>query len=116
MLIKQLRSSSLEGKHRQHIQRSTPHNYNGRRAQNTYDSSLIKSSPGNIILFKRVINSEMLLQHSTLPLTGRKSEMRIYNKMLLYTAVLRIIITYGSPVWGYAADASIKFSRLLRTL
>ncbi|GFW17866.1 hypothetical protein TNCV_1134661 [Trichonephila clavipes] len=32
----------------------------------------------------------------------------MYNKILLYTAVLRPIITYGSPVWGYAADANLK--------
>ncbi|GFX52297.1 putative RNA-directed DNA polymerase from transposon X-element, partial [Trichonephila clavipes] len=32
----------------------------------------------------------------------------MYNKLLLYTAVLRPILTYGSPVWGYAADSNIK--------
>ncbi|GFS94900.1 RNA-directed DNA polymerase from mobile element jockey [Trichonephila clavipes] len=32
----------------------------------------------------------------------------MHNKILLYTAVLRPILTYGSPVWGYAADANIK--------
>ncbi|GFW74249.1 hypothetical protein TNCV_2524531 [Trichonephila clavipes] len=32
----------------------------------------------------------------------------MYNKLLLYTAVLRPILTYGSPVWGYAADTNIK--------
>ncbi|GFS68104.1 hypothetical protein TNCV_1363151 [Trichonephila clavipes] len=32
----------------------------------------------------------------------------MYNKILLCTAVLRPILTYGSPVWGYAADANIK--------
>ncbi|GFT11869.1 RNA-directed DNA polymerase from mobile element jockey [Trichonephila clavipes] len=34
--------------------------------------------------------------------------MNMYNKLLLYTAVLRPIMTYRSPVWGYAADANIK--------
>ncbi|GFU47196.1 putative RNA-directed DNA polymerase from transposon X-element [Trichonephila clavipes] len=31
----------------------------------------------------------------------------MYNKLLLYTAVLFPIMTYGSPVWGCAADANI---------
>ncbi|GFU92689.1 uncharacterized protein TNCV_4635201 [Trichonephila clavipes] len=30
------------------------------------------------------------------------------KSLLLYTAVLRPILTYGSPVWGYAADSNIK--------
>ncbi|GFV11883.1 RNA-directed DNA polymerase from mobile element jockey [Trichonephila clavipes] len=42
------------------------------------------------------------------PLIGRNSEMNMYNKLLLYTAVLRPIMTCGSPVWGYVADANIK--------
>ncbi|GFV61301.1 RNA-directed DNA polymerase from mobile element jockey [Trichonephila clavipes] len=49
------------------------------------------------------------------PLIGWNSELNMYNKILLYTAVLRPILTYGSPVWGYAADSNIKTSRLLRT-
>ncbi|GFU95623.1 probable RNA-directed DNA polymerase from transposon X-element [Trichonephila clavipes] len=42
------------------------------------------------------------------PLIGWNSELNMYNKILLYTAVLRPILTYGSPVWGYAADSNIK--------
>ncbi|GFY19532.1 RNA-directed DNA polymerase from mobile element jockey [Trichonephila clavipes] len=42
------------------------------------------------------------------PLIGQNSELNMYNKILLYTAVLRPIITYGSPVWGYAAHANLK--------
>ncbi|GFS47636.1 RNA-directed DNA polymerase from mobile element jockey [Trichonephila clavipes] len=42
------------------------------------------------------------------PLIGRNSVLNMYNKLLLYTAVLRPILTYGSPVWGYAADSNIK--------
>ncbi|GFT62900.1 RNA-directed DNA polymerase from mobile element jockey [Trichonephila clavipes] len=41
-------------------------------------------------------------------LIGQNSELNIYNKLLLYTAVLRPILTYGSPVWVYAADSNIK--------
>ncbi|GFU07030.1 probable RNA-directed DNA polymerase from transposon BS [Trichonephila clavipes] len=42
------------------------------------------------------------------PLICRNSEMDMYNKMLLYTAVLRPIISYGCPVWGYAAKTNIN--------
>ncbi|GFU33565.1 RNA-directed DNA polymerase from mobile element jockey [Trichonephila clavipes] len=41
-------------------------------------------------------------------LIGWNSQLNMYNKILLYTAVLQPILTYGSPVWGYAADANIK--------
>ncbi|GFX52242.1 hypothetical protein TNCV_4800991 [Trichonephila clavipes] len=34
--------------------------------------------------------------------------MTISNKVLLYTAVLWPILSYASPVWGYAADSNIK--------
>ncbi|GFT15494.1 putative RNA-directed DNA polymerase from transposon X-element [Trichonephila clavipes] len=34
--------------------------------------------------------------------------MDMYNKVLLYTAVLRSIISYGCPVWGYAAKTNIN--------
>ncbi|GFT55653.1 probable RNA-directed DNA polymerase from transposon BS [Trichonephila clavipes] len=42
------------------------------------------------------------------PLINRNSNVYLYNKLLLYTAVLRPILTYASPVWGYAANANIK--------
>ncbi|GFW84608.1 hypothetical protein TNCV_3107431 [Trichonephila clavipes] len=32
--------------------------------------------------------------------------MTIENKVLLYTAVLRPILSYGCPVWGYAAKTT----------
>ncbi|GFU83014.1 RNA-directed DNA polymerase from mobile element jockey [Trichonephila clavipes] len=34
--------------------------------------------------------------------------MTLSNKILLYTAVLRPILSYASPVWGYAANSNIK--------
>ncbi|GFU32476.1 uncharacterized protein TNCV_4890021 [Trichonephila clavipes] len=34
--------------------------------------------------------------------------MYLYNKVLLYTAVLRPILSYGCPIWGYAANTNIK--------
>ncbi|GFX92713.1 RNA-directed DNA polymerase from mobile element jockey [Trichonephila clavipes] len=34
--------------------------------------------------------------------------MTLSNKILLYTAVLRPILSFASPVWGYVANSSIK--------
>ncbi|GFX96691.1 RNA-directed DNA polymerase from mobile element jockey [Trichonephila clavipes] len=34
--------------------------------------------------------------------------MTMENKVLLYTVVLRPILSYGSPVWGYAANSNLK--------
>ncbi|GFS48588.1 RNA-directed DNA polymerase from mobile element jockey [Trichonephila clavipes] len=45
---------------------------------------------------------------SLYPLICRNSNLNIYNKVLLYTAVLRPILAYGCPVWGYAANSNIK--------
>ncbi|GFU08862.1 probable RNA-directed DNA polymerase from transposon BS [Trichonephila clavipes] len=45
---------------------------------------------------------------SIYPLICRNSEMHMYNKVLLYTAILRPILSYGSPVWGYAANSNVK--------
>ncbi|GFW16626.1 RNA-directed DNA polymerase from mobile element jockey [Trichonephila clavipes] len=45
---------------------------------------------------------------SLYPLICRNSQMYLYNKVLLYTAVLRPTLTYGCPVWGYAANSNIK--------
>ncbi|GFS67365.1 RNA-directed DNA polymerase from mobile element jockey [Trichonephila clavipes] len=42
------------------------------------------------------------------PLISRDSTMTRENKVLLYTAVLRPILSYGSPVWGYAAKSNLK--------
>ncbi|GFX21449.1 RNA-directed DNA polymerase from mobile element jockey [Trichonephila clavipes] len=45
---------------------------------------------------------------SIYPLICRNSQLNIYNKVLLYTAILRPILTYGCPVWGYAANTNLK--------
>ncbi|GBN53794.1 RNA-directed DNA polymerase from mobile element jockey [Araneus ventricosus] len=42
------------------------------------------------------------------PLISRNSKMHRDNKMLIYTAYLRPILTYAAPVWGYAAKSNIK--------
>ncbi|GFW51190.1 hypothetical protein TNCV_3594721 [Trichonephila clavipes] len=40
--------------------------------------------------------------------TGRNSHLSIENKVLLYTAVMRPILVYASPVWGYAVKTNIN--------
>ncbi|GBO15747.1 RNA-directed DNA polymerase from mobile element jockey [Araneus ventricosus] len=42
------------------------------------------------------------------PLISRNSKLHRDNKMLIYTAYLRPILTYSAPVWGYAAKSNIK--------
>ncbi|GFX02801.1 probable RNA-directed DNA polymerase from transposon X-element [Trichonephila clavipes] len=42
------------------------------------------------------------------PLISRNSHLSIENKVLLYTAVMRPILAYASPVWGYAAKTNIN--------
>ncbi|GBN54258.1 RNA-directed DNA polymerase from mobile element jockey, partial [Araneus ventricosus] len=42
------------------------------------------------------------------PLISLNSKMHRDNKMLIYTAYLRPILTYAAPVWGYAAKSNIK--------
>ncbi|GFS88217.1 uncharacterized protein TNCV_3149791 [Trichonephila clavipes] len=39
---------------------------------------------------------------------GRNSHLSIENKVLLHTAVMRPILAYASPVWGYAAKTNIN--------
>ncbi|GFU21102.1 RNA-directed DNA polymerase from mobile element jockey [Trichonephila clavipes] len=42
------------------------------------------------------------------PLIGRNSHLSIENKVLLYTVVMRPILAYASPVWGYAAKTNFN--------
>ncbi|GFU32006.1 RNA-directed DNA polymerase from mobile element jockey [Trichonephila clavipes] len=42
------------------------------------------------------------------PLIGRNSELSRDNKVLLFSAVMRPILAYGCPVWGYAAKTNIN--------
>ncbi|GFT42918.1 probable RNA-directed DNA polymerase from transposon X-element [Trichonephila clavipes] len=42
------------------------------------------------------------------PLIGRNSDLSRNNKVLLFTAVMRPILSYGCPVWGYAAKTNIN--------
>jgi hypothetical protein len=54
-------------------------------------------------------------------LLGRKSELSIENKILLYKTVLRPIWTYGVPLWGTASTSNIEIlqrfqNKVLRTM
>lgn len=42
------------------------------------------------------------------PMLAPKSHLSINNKTLIYNAVIRPIMTYGSPVWSTAANVHIK--------
>ncbi|GBM82442.1 RNA-directed DNA polymerase from mobile element jockey [Araneus ventricosus] len=42
------------------------------------------------------------------PLIARNSKMTRNNKLLIYTAYLRPVLSYACPVWGYAAKSNIK--------
>ncbi|GBN44566.1 RNA-directed DNA polymerase from mobile element jockey [Araneus ventricosus] len=42
------------------------------------------------------------------PLIARDSDMKRKYKILIYTAILRPIITYGCPIWGAAAKSNIN--------
>ncbi|GFY09596.1 uncharacterized protein TNCV_380912 [Trichonephila clavipes] len=48
-------------------------------------------------------------------LIGRNSHLSIENKVLLYTAVMRPILAYASPVWGYAAKTYINILDTLQS-
>jgi hypothetical protein len=41
-------------------------------------------------------------------ITGRKSELSLENKLLLYKTILKPIWTYGIPLWGTASQTNIE--------
>ncbi|GFX47923.1 hypothetical protein TNCV_4793021 [Trichonephila clavipes] len=63
--------------------------------------------------------SEKLGGCSILKVARDRRRVAMYNKVLLYTAVLRPILSYGCPVWGYAAKTNIKIlaqNSIIRTI
>ncbi|GFW72805.1 RNA-directed DNA polymerase from mobile element jockey [Trichonephila clavipes] len=54
----------------------------------------------------------MLTGTASSPLICRNSTMTMESKVLLHTAVLRPILSYGSPVWGYAANSNLKIPEI----
>ena len=52
---------------------------------------------------------------------GRRSELSLENKLLLYKTILKPIWTYGIPVWGTASHSNIEIlqsfqNEVLRTI
>ncbi|GFV07282.1 RNA-directed DNA polymerase from mobile element jockey [Trichonephila clavipes] len=41
-------------------------------------------------------------------LIGRKSKLNRHNKMLIYTLILKPLLTYASPIWAHAARTNIN--------
>ncbi|GFV86397.1 RNA-directed DNA polymerase from mobile element jockey [Trichonephila clavipes] len=107
MLKKQLQCSSQGKEKQQHHQHYTPHH--STRSQNTiylglfFDSKLTWKQ--HILHTRNKFRNALRLIY---PLICRDSTMTRENKVLLYTAVLRPILSYGSPVWGYAAKSNLK--------
>ncbi|GFW69807.1 hypothetical protein TNCV_1884511 [Trichonephila clavipes] len=67
----------------------------------TPPTSFIKPAlPDEIIHYIKHVNAKKA--------PGRNSHLSIENKVLLYTAVMRPILAYASPVWGYAAKTKIN--------
>lgn len=56
-----------------------------------------------------------------MPLVGRRSKLSVKNKLLLYKAVIRPAMMYGSEIWGAAAKSHLKKlqvvqNQMLRTI
>jgi hypothetical protein len=41
-------------------------------------------------------------------LLGRNSKLSIYNKLIIYKQVLRLVWSYGLQLWGCASDSNIQ--------
>lgn len=61
-----------------------------------------------------VCDKAIKCSRSLYPFLNRKSKLSIDNKMLLYTQVIRAIITYGSPVWFKSAQCHIQKLQIIQ--
>jgi hypothetical protein len=57
--------------------------------------------------------SEKTLRH-THPLIGRKSNLSLENKLLIYKTSLKPIWTYGIPLWGTASNSNIEILQIFQ--
>jgi len=48
------------------------------------------------------------------PLINRKSKLNLRNKLLIYVTMIRPLITYASPAWGYIPTTQIDFLQRLQ--
>lgn len=61
---------------------------------------------------KQVLHKAQITLYKLYPLMNRNSHLTEYNKKLLYTSVLRPIITYACPVWcGASPTAKLPLQR-----
>lgn len=63
--------------------------------------------------FKRIfvvlhIALYILLTHKTYCLLYRLSKLAIENKLLVYTAIIRLVWLYGIQMWGTACNTNIE--------
>ncbi|GFW09640.1 uncharacterized protein TNCV_1750971 [Trichonephila clavipes] len=63
---------------------------------------------GQNFLTESLLPGRNRLTEAEIASPGRNSHLSIENKVLLYTAVMRPILAYASPVWGYAAKTNIN--------
>ncbi|GBO31271.1 RNA-directed DNA polymerase from mobile element jockey [Araneus ventricosus] len=52
--------------------------------------------------------------HLLLPLIGRRSPLTLGKKLLLFKQVLRLILTYATQIWGFAASSHRKKAQILQ--
>ena len=45
---------------------------------------------------------------------GRKSKLSLANKLIIYNSVLKLIWTYGAPLWGSASQSNIEILQRLQ--
>lgn len=70
------------------------------------------------LTFKRhieyVIQKSAICSNMLYPLMSFNSRLRRENKLLLYKAVIRPILLYGSPVWGNCAETHISKLQIIQ--
>lgn len=54
------------------------------------------------------INKARASARALYAITNRRSKLNMPNKLLLYRATVRPILTYAAPIWGYAGDSIIN--------
>ncbi|GFW58701.1 RNA-directed DNA polymerase from mobile element jockey [Trichonephila clavipes] len=69
----------------------------------------------NKLTFKQRIRENFIKKAHTLShLISRRSKLSRSNKLLIYSSLLRPIITYASPVWSFAAKTHIQKLEVLQ--
>lgn len=63
---------------------------------------------------KSVCEKAIICSRSLYPFLARKSKLSTKNKMILYTQVIRSIITYGCPIWCKAAKTHLKKLQIIQ--